>query len=172
MFFFRELASDISFKNLLDVYAFLFAVFLSKVTGLPNFWEKQRRRFMVRSVEEKYHVKIVYKDFFPPDVFWKDYFQRTDFLPIGKIVIEVGASIGVFAVVAAKFYYAEKVIAIEPDKESFAYLLKNIEINNLSDRVTPLNFAAYSTDEEISLFKSGSYLTTDWGNLKKFQLGS
>jgi len=108
---------------------------------------------MANSIERKYHVKIVYKGarYLAPDVFWKDYFQEADFLPTGKIVVEVGASIGLFAIVAAKFYQAEKVIAIEPDKESFSFLLKNLKINNLNDKVIPLNIATFDIDGEIPL---------------------
>jgi hypothetical protein len=166
-FYIRELTCDFSLENFLDACVFLFSSFLWKVFGLPNFWEKRRQMFMVRRIEKKFHVRFVYRTF-PPDVFWKDYFQIMDFFPVGKIVIEVGASIGVFAVVATKLYKSRKVVAIEPDKESFAYLLKNIKINNLKDEIIPLNLAAYDIDGEISLYKSGPYLTTtEQGNLQK-----
>jgi len=155
----RELAPDLSLRNFLDFCVYLLSSLLSTI-GLPNFWEKRRETFIASSVEKKYQVKFIYKNF-PPDLFWKDNLQRVDFLPTKKIVIEVGAYIGVFAIVAAKFYQADKVIAIEPDKESFSYLLKNVQINQcLDNRVMPLNLAAYNTDGEIALFKSGPYLTT------------
>lgn len=56
-----------------------------------------------------------------------------DFVPIteGSVVIDVGAHIGSFAVMAAGI--ASKVLAFEPEPGNFQMLKKNVELNNLKN---------------------------------------
>ena len=58
----------------------------------------------------------------------------------GNIVIDLGAHIGVFSVYAA-LYGAEKVYAYEPLKENYDLLVKNIAVNNLQDKIIPIQKA-------------------------------
>lgn len=61
----------------------------------------------------------------------------------GDIVVDIGASIGYFTLLMAKLVGSTgKVISIEPTKNQFEYLLKNIEKNGFNDRVTAVNTAA------------------------------
>ena len=55
------------------------------------------------------------------------------------IVIDVGAQIGVFSILAAKSFEA-KVFSFEPLKENYDILLKNIKINHLKN-ITPVKKA-------------------------------
>lgn len=55
------------------------------------------------------------------------------------VVVDCGANIGIFSLYAAK--YAKKVYAIEPSKEHFETLKKNIEFNKLDKIITPINMA-------------------------------
>jgi FkbM family methyltransferase len=55
-----------------------------------------------------------------------------------SIVIDIGAHVGIFALSIAK--KVSKVVAIEPNKESFSLLQKNIFINEITN-IVPLNIA-------------------------------
>jgi FkbM family methyltransferase len=67
-----------------------------------------------------------------------------------KTVLDVGASIGDTAI-----YFASKgalrVYAYEPNKEIFSYLLENVKINNMEDKVVPLNIAIASKQGKMCL---------------------
>jgi len=84
-------------------------------------------------------------------------FLRKDYGDIEKndIVIDVGANIGIFSIFAA-LSGAKKVYAFEPSKESFDVLCENIEINNLTDIIIPINRAVSSKDNEIIKFSISS----------------
>lgn len=68
----------------------------------------------------------------------EDYTKNIPVVP-GMIVYDIGSCIGDFAVLAA--FRGAEVIAIEPDKDNYEILLKNIALNNLTDKITPLNIA-------------------------------
>jgi FkbM family methyltransferase len=62
-------------------------------------------------------------------------------LPPGAVVYDVGANIGVDALIAAERRdRAVNVVAIEPFPANFASLVKNIVLNNLQEQVIPLPF--------------------------------
>jgi FkbM family methyltransferase len=70
----------------------------------------------------------------------------------GDTVIDVGAHIGLYTLIAAKRVGSSgKVIAIEPDPDNFKILKKNILLNQLSN-VEALECAVYSTKEKLKLF--------------------
>lgn len=63
----------------------------------------------------------------------------------GMTVLDVGASIGVFTLKAAKTVgEAGQVIAVEPDPESYAALLENLTANDIHN-VDALNLAAWNS---------------------------
>lgn len=85
----------------------------------------------------------------------KEYIRFKDFLPSeGDVVIDVGANIGEYTLIAAKLVGARgEVIAIEPHPESYSLLRKNIEINRL-DNVVALQVALSDKDhQEIKLIE-------------------
>jgi FkbM family methyltransferase len=57
----------------------------------------------------------------------------------GKIVIDIGAHIGSFSLLAAT--RGAKVFSFEPEKNNFTILEKNIENNNLKDQIIAENVA-------------------------------
>ena len=62
----------------------------------------------------------------------------------GDVVVDGGAFVGAFAIYAAKIVgESGKVIAFEPDKDNYNTLLKNININKLTN-VIPLNKGLWS----------------------------
>lgn len=70
-------------------------------------------------------------------------------------IFDIGAQIGTFSLHAAKVFPHAKIIAFEPDEDNFKMLEKNIQINNLENRVELINSAvSVSTEEKIKLYKS------------------
>lgn len=72
-----------------------------------------------------------------------------------SIVVDVGANIGVFSLYAA-LSGAKKVYAFEPSKEAFEILCKNIELNNFTDVIIPVNKAVSNIDDLIIQFPCSS----------------
>src|SRR5919202_3302307 len=73
----------------------------------------------------------------------------------GDIVVDVGAHIGRYTIIASKRVGATgKVIAIEAHPGNYEMLNRNIKLNGLTN-VTTLNFAVYSKETKIKLFLPG-----------------
>jgi len=71
----------------------------------------------------------------------------------GDIVIDVGANIGYYTILAGiKVGNSGRVIAFEANDSVYSILMDNVSINYLNDRVTLFNKAVYSQDQEISFF--------------------
>lgn len=88
-----------------------------------------------------------------------------------SIVADVGANIGYYTVQMAK--KARLVYAIEPDKDNFEILKKNVE-NNKLENVVLINAAVGSKNEKIKLYKStvndGDHRVYNPGNRDKFNV--
>lgn len=72
-----------------------------------------------------------------------------------KTVLDVGASIGDSAIYFA-LKGAKRVYAYEPNKETFSYLLENVKINSMEDKVVPLNIAIASKQGKVCLIPETS----------------
>jgi FkbM family methyltransferase len=74
----------------------------------------------------------------------------------GDIVIDAGANVGMFTVIASVLSGTDGyVISIEPDPENLRILKKNIELNNLKN-IEIINKALYSeSGEKIKLIQNG-----------------
>jgi len=70
-------------------------------------------------------------------------FVRKDYgnIPPHGYVIDIGANIGVFSLYAAHCGKSVKVLAYEPNSESFRYLLNNIKANQLERIIVPHRLA-------------------------------
>jgi FkbM family methyltransferase len=74
----------------------------------------------------------------------------------GDIVIDVGAAFGFYSIVASKMVGQDgKVVAIEPQPDSFDMLNKNIKLNKLTN-ISTLNSAASSKKTTLKLYSSYS----------------
>jgi FkbM family methyltransferase len=77
---------------------------------------------------------------------------------MGDIVVDVGAAFGFYSIVASKKVGQEgKVVAIEPQPDSFDILNKNIKLNKLTN-ISALNYAASSNRTTLKLYNSYSTL--------------
>lgn len=63
-------------------------------------------------------------------------------------LVDVGANIGLTAIPAVK-NHSITCFALEPDPTNFRFLERNIFANGLSDKITPINLAAYDRKVEI-----------------------
>jgi FkbM family methyltransferase len=90
-------------------------------------------------------------------VIWEIYYKRSyemmrSFRRPGGIVIDCGAHIGLYSLKIAKF--SQKVISIEPERRNFHYLILNIRLNKLVERILPLKFAISDKKGFALLFKT------------------
>jgi len=93
------------------------------------------------------------------DLFFKgvpEYVRKDD-----DVIIDVGAHIGAFSLLAATYVPNGRIYAIEPSVESFQLLQKNIKLNNLTN-VEPINFALYTRTGEIMLYHDIDH--GNWGH--------
>jgi FkbM family methyltransferase len=73
----------------------------------------------------------------------------------GDTVVDVGAHIGLYTIIAAKRVGPTgKVIAIEPDPENCNLLKRNVELNRLTNVIT-LECAAFSSNTKLKLYLPG-----------------
>jgi FkbM family methyltransferase len=77
------------------------------------------------------------------------------FLRPGELFVDVGANVGAFTILAAGVAGA-KVRAFEPNPDTFEMLERNVRLNGLQERVTPVRAAVGQSEGTIQL-------TTDLG---------
>lgn len=70
----------------------------------------------------------------------------------GTVVLDVGANVGIYTLLAAK--RGASVFACEPDPANLLALHTHININGLSDRVTVLEMAATDYSRPMSLYRN------------------
>lgn len=72
----------------------------------------------------------------------------------GDVFVDVGANVGWWAVVMAKIYAAigMRVIAVEPNRGTYRYLLWNIRENDVSNSVVAMNAGVVSTNPDEPKF--------------------
>ncbi len=68
-------------------------------------------------------------------------------LPLYQVFIDVGANIGTYSLIAAR--YGVKSIAFEPIPSNFCSLKKNIKLNNFDNLIQPLMFGLSEKKEQV-----------------------
>lgn len=63
------------------------------------------------------------------------------------IFLDIGAHIGKYSILFADRF--EKVIAVEPEENNFSTLLRNIRLNKLEGKITPLKRAVYNESDLV-----------------------
>lgn len=90
------------------------------------------------------------------EIFNKSVYEKFVRINKGDIVVDAGAHLGLFTVMASKIVGDEgKVIAIEPEPENLEILKKNIELNNLKN-VIIVNKGIWSSKKDLKMNK-GQY---------------
>lgn len=81
------------------------------------------------------------------------------FLKPGMHIVDVGANIGLYSIVACKkLKEGERIWAFEPSSENYKRLLKNLTLNKCNDLVIPVNLGLGNKDnEELSLRRDSGY---------------
>jgi len=74
------------------------------------------------------------------------------------VIVDVGAHIGIFSVLAGRRFPHATIYAIEPDAENYRTLLQNIALNGL-ENVFPLNVAVAGEYGSTPLYTSTSSVT-------------
>lgn len=69
----------------------------------------------------------------------------------GAVVLDVGANIGIYTLLAAK--RGARVFAIEADPNNVKVLRHHIKINGFTDRVTVIEMAATATEQTVNLYR-------------------
>jgi FkbM family methyltransferase len=88
----------------------------------------------------------------------KDYFSAGQVLRPGDTVIDVGANIGCFAILAAQMVGPSgRVFAIEPDASTFEQLVRNVHINEITN-IVPLKMAVGATRGSTQLHSASNRL--------------
>jgi FkbM family methyltransferase len=123
----------------------LLVVFTSPKYG-HKFYSRITRKVNNFLVHDVYASMVVHED---------DIVQR--FSPkMGDIVIDVGAAFGFYTILAARMIGQQgKVVAIEPQPDSFEMLNRNIKLNKLAN-IIPLNYAISSARTTLKLYDSYS----------------
>ena len=76
----------------------------------------------------------------------------------GDVVIDIGAAFGFYTIISSKRVGANgKVVAIETLSDSFKMLNRNIKLNQLTN-VIPLNYAVYSKETKVKLYRNYSIM--------------
>jgi len=79
------------------------------------------------------------------------YFKDSCEINQGDNVVDIGAHIGSFSILAGKL--GANVIAFEPLKDSYDYLVKNINANNLVDKIKAFNLAVTADGRDIRMYE-------------------
>ncbi len=96
------------------------------------------RDLAIRGVREPIHTEIIKRE-----------------LGEGMVVVDIGASIGYYALIEAREVGEEgRVYAIEPSPGSFTLLKRNIEVNGFSDVVQAYNMAISDRSGKARLYLS------------------
>jgi FkbM family methyltransferase len=111
-------------------------------------------RFRVQKYGYEFYCRLNKDDFKLMAVHEDEILDQFDPKP-GDTVVDVGAHIGLYSLIAAKRVGPSgKVIAIEPDPENCSLLQRNVELNKLTN-VTILERAAFSSNSKLKLYLPG-----------------
>jgi FkbM family methyltransferase len=132
-------------------FSFYFFMFLYKIVGILRLGNPSLVKIYVPKYNYKVYCYLTEDDYNHMTIREDDIIEN--FQPKSEgIVVDVGAHYGRYTLIAAKRIGPKgKVIAIEADPKNFDMLNKNIKLNELSEHVITLNFAATSNKSKVKL---------------------
>ena len=71
-------------------------------------------------------------------------------------IVDIGANAGVFSVWAAKRFPQARILALEPAKEMYEYLLRNLQASGAAN-VTAANMACAGRSGQVTLYSRGDH---------------
>ena len=85
-----------------------------------------------------------------------------------KIFLEIGAGQGVISLLLSETAIVSKIFAVEIQEEIFKILKKNVEINNLNDKIIPINKNIKSIEGEYDfIFSNPPYKKINSGKMPR-----
>ena len=101
--------------------------------------------------------------------FIKEYFSRKcKNLKEKKSFLEIGAGQGIISLLLSELGIISKIFAVEIQKEVFSALKKNIEINDLNEKIIPINKNIKSINGEYDfIFSNPPYKKINSGKMPK-----
>ena len=101
--------------------------------------------------------------------FIKEYFSRKcKNLKEKKSFLEIGAGQGIISLLLSELDIISKIFAVEIQKEVFSALKKNIEINDLNEKIIPINKNIKSINGEYDfIFSNPPYKKINSGKMPK-----
>ena len=104
--------------------------------------------------------------------FMKKYFSRKrKNLKGEKSFLEIGAGQGIISLLLSELDIISKIFAVEIQKEVFSTLKKNIEINDLNERIIPINKNIKNVNGEYDfIFSNPPYKKTGSGKMPENEM--
>jgi FkbM family methyltransferase len=132
-------------------FSFYFFMFIYKIMRMLRLGNPSLVKISVPKYNYKVYCPLTEDDYAHMTTREDDIIEK--FRPRdGGIVVDVGAHYGRYTLIAAKRVGPKgKVIAIEADPNNFDMLNKNIKLNELSEHVITLNYAASSNKSKVKL---------------------
>jgi FkbM family methyltransferase len=130
--------------------------------------------FSIPEYDYKFYSRITrkVKNFLINDMYHSMSYHEEDiiqhFCPQeGDIVVDIGAAFGLYTILASKRVGSKgKVIAIEPQKDAFEMLNRNVALNRLTN-VTTLNRVIYSEETKVNLYSNYTIIAERAGKYKQ-----
>jgi FkbM family methyltransferase len=108
-------------------------------------------KIVVPKYDYKFYCRVNKEDYTTREDEIVEHFRPKE----GDIVVDVGAHIGRYTIIASKRVgESGKVIAIEAHPGNFEMLNRNVKLNKLTN-VTALNYAVYSKESKLRLYVPG-----------------
>jgi FkbM family methyltransferase len=80
------------------------------------------------------------------------YESENVFISPGDTVVDVGANLGIFSLYSIIHANASRVYSFEPMLDTFRMLVDNVNLNNVLDKVIPIDYALGNIDGSIQMY--------------------
>lgn len=80
------------------------------------------------------------------EIILRDDYKLKNRIKTPKVIVDLGANIGVFSIYSAMMFPTAQVFSYEPEENNFNLLIKNIRLNNLEKRVFSFQLACADID--------------------------